>query len=74
MRTIQLLATSLVLVSLLNACGAQGESVARPEPPPVEETAFGELVGTMDKARSVEDTTMQRSQELDEALEKSENP
>jgi len=55
---------------LLTACGAQDEP--RPEPPPVEDTAFGDMVGTMDKARAVEDTTLQHKEDIDRALQESE--
>lgn len=62
---------SLIAISMLvTACGAQDEP--RPEPPTVEDTAFGDMVGTMDKARSVEGTTLQHKQDLDRALEQSE--
>lgn len=62
---------SLIAVSmLLAACGAQDE--APPEPPPVKDTAFGDMVGTMDKARGVEDTTMQHKEDLDRAMQESE--
>ncbi len=57
---------------VLSACGGEADA-PRSEPPPVEETAFGDMVGTMDKARSVEETTKQRKEQLDEALEASES-
>lgn len=57
---------------VLSACSGGGDE-PRSEPPPVEETAFGDMVGTMDKARSVEETTKQRKEQLDEALEASES-
>jgi len=63
----------LCCLMTFSACVSR-EDPPRPEPPPLQETVFREVVGTMDKARSVEDTTMQRTQELDEALEKSETP
>ena len=57
-----------LIVSLgLCACGA------REEPPPVKDTVFGDVVGTMDKARAVEDTTMQHKEDLDRAMNEAEN-
>jgi hypothetical protein len=38
----------------------------------VEETAFGEMVGTIDKAQSVEDTVMQQKEDTDRAIQESE--
>lgn len=57
-----------VALSALIACG-QGEPAPEPTPPPVEDTAFGEMVGTLDKARAVEDTTMRHKEELDRQLD-----
>lgn len=64
------LAGSLALCALLGCSAENAEE--RPEPPPVEETVFDDMVGTMDRARSVEDTTMQHKQDLDRALQESE--
>ena len=64
-------AFALALVAMLAACGATEDS-PRAEPPPVEETAFGDMVGTMDKARGVEDATLQHEQSLDAAVDASE--
>jgi hypothetical protein len=55
---------------ILAGCGAGTES-ARP-PPPVEDTVVGDMVGTMDKARGVEATTMQHKEELDRSLQEAE--
>jgi hypothetical protein len=54
----------------LAACGSS-EPPPEEAPPPVSETAFGDMVGTMDKARGVEDTTQEHKQALDRALEES---
>ena len=55
---------------LLCGCGSAEDSAAdKTEPVPVEDSVFGDMVGTMDKARAVEDTTMQRKQDLDRALD-----
>jgi hypothetical protein len=60
-------------ILLLSGCGTGGnDSEADRQPPPVEDTVFGELTGAMDKARAVEDTTLQRKEELDRALEQQE--
>lgn len=63
--------TSALLMSLwLAACGsAEAPSEA---PPPVQETVFGDTVSTMDKARAVEDTTMQHKEALDRAVQQQE--
>jgi hypothetical protein len=53
---------------ILVGCGESADA-PEPTPPPVEDTAFGEMVGTLDKARTVEDTTMQHKEELDRQLE-----
>jgi hypothetical protein len=62
----------VIVASLLGACGSGGDEQSRREPPPVKDTAFGDMVGTMDKARAVEDTAQQRKEELDRAIERNE--
>jgi hypothetical protein len=66
-KTRSLFAVSAALLILVGC----GETVDAPEPtpPPVEDTAFGEMVGTMDKARAIEDTTMRHKEELDRQLD-----
>ena len=54
---------------MLSACS---EPSAPPPPPPVSETVFGDAVGTMDRARAVEDVTMQQKQAMDQAIEQAE--
>ena len=54
------------LLVLLAAC------TQKQEPPPVKDTAFGDMVGTMDRARGVEDTTMQHKADTDKALDAAE--
>jgi hypothetical protein len=67
--------TSLNLAALalagcvLAACG----SSEPPEPPPVKDTVFGEMEATKDRARAVEDITMQQKKSLDEAIEAQSN-
>lgn len=56
---------------ILGGCG-EGADAPEPTAPPVEDTAFGDMVGTMDKARAVEDTTMRHKEELDRQLDDAE--
>jgi len=53
-----------VVAALLGACG----SSKQPEPPPVKDTAFGAAVGTMDKARGVNDTVLEQKDDTDRAI------
>ena len=63
---------SLALVaSLLAACGSEQKPT---EPPPVEDTVFGDMAGAVDKARAVEGTVQDHKQAIDRALEQNENP
>lgn len=57
-----------IFASVLVVLGGCDDS-RPPQPPPVEETVFGDTVGTLDRARAVEDVTRQRTQALDQALE-----
>ena len=57
----------LTCALLLSACG--GEPAPPPPPPPVKDTVLGDAVGTMDRARAVEDVTMEHKQDVDRALE-----
>jgi uncharacterized lipoprotein YbaY len=62
---------SLALVaSLLAACGSEQKPS---EPPPVADTAFGDMAGAVDKARAVEGQVMEHKQALDRALEQNES-
>ncbi len=60
--------SAAVIAGLLAGCGDTPE----PPPPPVQETVFGDAVGTMDRARAVEDITQQQKRDLDEAIQRSE--
>jgi hypothetical protein len=62
------LAVSFVAVLLAGCSG--GEKAQ--EPMPVEESVFGDMAGTMDKARSVEQTTLDHKEHLDHAMEAAE--
>lgn len=57
------------VIGMLAGCGTQPEP---PPPPPVQETVFGDAVGTMDRARAVEEVTQQQKRDLDAAIEASE--
>jgi hypothetical protein len=63
---------AIMLALSLHGCAGDEEASARPEPPPVEETVFRDMVGTMDKARGVEDAMKQQKEERDRAMEESE--
>lgn len=63
---------SLALVaSLLAACGSEQKPS---EPPPVADTAFGDMAGAIDKARAVEGTVQDHKEAIDRALEQNEKP
>jgi hypothetical protein len=61
------LPTGLILC-VLGALAGCGSSEA-PEPPPVKDTVFGDMEATKDRARAVEDVTMQQKKSLDEAID-----
>jgi|HigsolmetaAR201D_1030396.scaffolds.fasta_scaffold00579_17 hypothetical protein len=52
--------------------GACGNEEATRETPPIEDTVFGEMHGTLDKARHVSETSRGRMDQLNEALEQGE--
>jgi len=71
MTTFQRLCCSLIAALLLGGCGSSQE----PDPSvssPTAEKPLDDMVGAMDKARAVEDTTMQHKEDLDRALLESE--
>jgi hypothetical protein len=70
MTTMQKMLAALSISCALAACSPSPDE--QREPPPVKDTVFGDTVSTMDKARSVEDTTMQHKQELDRAVQDAE--
>lgn len=63
---------STVAISLFLLLGISACADKRDEPPPVKDTVFGDAVGTLDKARQVEDTTLQHKADLDAALKSQE--
>lgn len=71
MKQQRLLLTTICLFAL-GACGSGAESQKPAEPPPVQDTAFGDMVGTMDKARGVQDTVDAQKQDLDRQLRSAE--
>jgi len=64
--TLQRIGLATICVCLLAACGGSPQPQ---EPPPVEDTAFGAMVGTMDKARGVQDTVDAQKQQTDRQLD-----
>lgn len=68
----QRLLLATICLFALGACGSGAESQQPAEPPPVQDTAFGDMVGTMDKARGVQDTVDAQKQELDRQLQSAE--
>lgn len=69
-RAITIVSVAFV-TSLLAACGSQEQAAA---PPPVEDTAFRDMAGAMEKARAVEGTVQEHKEALDRALQENENP
>lgn len=66
-------ATALTaLLACLSGCGG-GEppprQEERPPPMPVEDTVFGDMIETQDRARAVEDLGFERKREMDRAIE-----
>ena len=56
--------SALSLALALSACGPSHDAPAR-EPPPVKDTAFGDMVGTIDKAKGVQDTVDAQKRAMD---------
>ena len=59
-----------LMASLLAACGSEQQPT---EPPPVADTAFGDMAGAVDKARAVEGQLQDHKEAVDRALEQNEN-
>jgi uncharacterized lipoprotein len=55
----------------LAACSSESEQSRAPAP--VKDEAYEDMARTMDKARAVEDTTMQHTEDLDRALDAAES-
>ena len=56
---------AVLALALLGGCGAADDAAEDREPPPVEETVFKDMAGTMDKARGVEGMLQQQKEERD---------
>jgi hypothetical protein len=72
MTTIRRVCSVVFACLIVAACGGSSAEEEQREPPPVEDTVFGDAVGTMDRARAVEDTTLQHKQDLDRAIDQQE--
>ncbi|MET0657562.1 MAG: hypothetical protein ABW110_05320 [Steroidobacteraceae bacterium] len=59
----------LLIASTIAACSSKQEEQAEAPPMKVEDTVFGDMTQTMDRAKSVEGTTMQHKEDVDKALE-----
>jgi hypothetical protein len=63
----------LAAVAMLAGCGGSDEPEADEEPVKVEDTAFGPLVGTQDKARDRANAAVdQHREDMNERLERDE--
>jgi hypothetical protein len=71
MTTVHRLGFALLAVMLLGGCGSSEESPSSAAAP-VEERPLDEMTRAMDKARAVEDTTLQHKQDMDRALQEME--
>lgn len=71
MNSLQRIGLAAMCLCFFQGCGS-GEPEAPPEPPPVEETVFGDTVGTMDKARGVQDAVDTHKQDLDRQMDAAE--
>ncbi|MBB6094609.1 hypothetical protein HNQ60_003496 [Povalibacter uvarum] len=73
MNSLQRIGSIAICLGVLVGCGSgSSEPEDRPEPPPVEDTVFGDTVSTMDKARGVQDTVDTHKQDLDRQMDANE--
>ena len=77
MRPAARLTLSALLLAMIAACGApapapQDKEEARAKGRDTDETVFDDLIQTQDKARAVEDVSMQHKPDLDAAIDASE--
>lgn len=66
------LSLAAVLLLQLGACGADPEEPAAPEEAQPRETVLDPLTQTLDRARAVEDTLREQSEELRRRVEEAE--
>jgi hypothetical protein len=59
----------LLLLASVAACGSKQEEQAAKPPMKVEDTVFGDMTHTMERAKSVEATTLEHKQAVDRAIE-----
>ncbi len=69
---IRLTAALAATLLAVTGCGSSEPPAAPPPPPAVKDTAFGDMVGTMDRARGVQDTVQQQKEAADKAIENAE--
>jgi hypothetical protein len=75
MRPAARLTLSALLLAMLAACGApapQDKEEARAKGRDTDETVFDDMIQTQDKARAVDDLSMQHKADLDAAIDASE--
>ena len=72
MKTIQRACSVAILASICAACGSKPQP--EPEPMAPTDTVAGDQIRAIERAQSVEATTMESKQALDRALEESEGP
>jgi hypothetical protein len=77
MRPAARLTLSALLLAMLAACGVpappdQDKEDARAQGRDTDETVFDDMIQTQDKARAVEDLSMQHKADIDAAIEASE--
>ncbi len=75
MRPAARLTLSALLLAMIAACGApapQDEQEARDKGRDTDETVFDDMIQTQDKARAVEDLSMQHKADVDAAVEAAE--
>jgi len=54
---------------ILSGCGSSSKSESPPEPPPVKDTVFGDLVSAKDKAKGVQDSLNAQKEERDRQMQ-----
>lgn len=73
MNLLQRIGSIAICLGALGGCsGGTSEPEERPQPPPVEDTVFGDTVSTMDRARGVQDTVDTHKQDLDRQMDANE--